>query len=98
MIQDNVRRLGGFGVKVVLGEAPGVLQDLPDPDRVFVGGSGGNLADILEIVEKRLRPGGRAVVSVVTPETLALQPGWPMNGCCCRWAVQFPFSRIEILC
>jgi precorrin-6Y C5,15-methyltransferase (decarboxylating) len=71
MIQDNVRRLGGFGVKVVLGEAPGVLQDLPDPDRVFVGGSGGNLADILEIVEKRLRPGGRAVVSVVTPETLA---------------------------
>lgn len=71
MIQDNVRRLGGLGVKVVLGEAPGVLQDLPDPDRVFVGGSGGNLADILEIVEKRLRPGGRAVVSVVTPETLA---------------------------
>jgi precorrin-6Y C5,15-methyltransferase (decarboxylating) len=71
MIQDNVKRLGGFGVKGVLGEAPGVLEDLPDPDRVFVGGSGGNLADILQIVEKRLRPGGRAVVSVVTPESLA---------------------------
>ena len=71
MIQDNARRLGGFGVKAVLGEAPGVLQDLPDPDRVFVGGSGGSLVDILEIVEKRLRPRGRAVVSVVTPETVA---------------------------
>jgi precorrin-6Y C5,15-methyltransferase (decarboxylating) len=44
---------------------------LPDPDRVFVGGSGGKLADILDIVEKRLRPEGRVVVSVVTPETLA---------------------------
>ena len=71
MIQDNVQRLGGFGVKALLGEAPGVLQDLPDPDRVFVGGSGGKLADILDIVEKRLRPEGRVVVSVVTPETLA---------------------------
>ena len=70
MIQDNVQRLGGFGVKTLLGEAPGVLQDLPDPDRVFVGGSGGSLSDILEIVEERLRPGGRAVVSVVTPESL----------------------------
>ncbi|UCG20739.1 MAG: precorrin-6y C5,15-methyltransferase (decarboxylating) subunit CbiE [Deltaproteobacteria bacterium] len=71
MIQENVKRLGGFGVKAVLGEAPGALEDLPDPDRVFVGGSGGNLTDILEIVEKRLRPGGRTVVSVVTLETLA---------------------------
>ena len=71
MIRDNVQKLGGFGVKALLGEAPGVLQDLPDPDQVFVGGSGGKLAGILDIVEKRLRPGGRAVVSVITPETLA---------------------------
>jgi precorrin-6Y C5,15-methyltransferase (decarboxylating) len=55
-----------------LGEAPGALQDLPDPDRVFVGGSSGSLADILEVVEKRLQPEGRVVVSVVTPETLSL--------------------------
>jgi precorrin-6Y C5,15-methyltransferase (decarboxylating) len=71
MIQDNVKRLGGFGVRAVLGEAPRILDDLPDPDRVFVGGSSGNLTDILEIIEKRLLPGGKAVVSVVTPETLA---------------------------
>jgi precorrin-6Y C5,15-methyltransferase (decarboxylating) len=75
MIQKNVSRLGGFGVKAVFGEAPEALEDLPDPDRVFVGGSGGNLAHIMEIVEKRLRPGGRAVVSVVTLETLAQAQG-----------------------
>jgi precorrin-6Y C5,15-methyltransferase (decarboxylating) len=72
MIQENVQELAGFGVKAVQGEAPGILLDLPDPDRVFVGGSGGNLASILEFVEQRLRPEGRAVVSVVTPETLSL--------------------------
>jgi precorrin-6Y C5,15-methyltransferase (decarboxylating) len=70
MIQDNAKRLGGFGVKAVLGEAPAVLRDLPDPDRVFVGGSGGKLAEILRIVEQRVRTGGRAVVSLVTPESL----------------------------
>jgi precorrin-6Y C5,15-methyltransferase (decarboxylating) len=71
MIRENSQQLGGFGLRTVLGEAPGVLQDLPDPDRVFVGGSGGSLADILEVVEKRLQPEGRVVVSVVTPETLS---------------------------
>jgi len=45
MIQENVKRLGGFGVKAVLGEAPGALEDLPDPDRVFVGGSGGDCGE-----------------------------------------------------
>ena len=70
MIRKNSQQLGGFGLRTILGEAPGALQDLPDPDRVFVGGSGGSLADILEVVEKRLQPEGRVVVSVVTPETL----------------------------
>ena len=70
MIQENVQRLGGFGVKAVRGEAPETLDNLPDPDRVFVGGSGGRLLDILKRVEQRLRKEGRAVVSVVTPETL----------------------------
>jgi precorrin-6Y C5,15-methyltransferase (decarboxylating) len=70
MIRENSQQLGGFGLRTVLGEAPGALHDLPDPDRVFIGGSGGSLVDILKVVEKRLQPEGRMVVSVVTPETL----------------------------
>ncbi len=70
MIQENVQRLGGFGVKAVCGEAPEILKDLPNPDRVFIGGSRGKLVEILAIVEERLQPEGRALVSVVTPETL----------------------------
>jgi precorrin-6Y C5,15-methyltransferase (decarboxylating) len=70
MIRENVQRLHGFGVKAVFGEAPEVLEALPDPDRVFIGGSGGQLVEILKLVEERLREEGRVVVSVVTPETL----------------------------
>ncbi|MGD8370255.1 MAG: precorrin-6y C5,15-methyltransferase (decarboxylating) subunit CbiE [Syntrophobacterales bacterium] len=70
MIQKNVQGLGAFGVKAVRGEAPEALTDLPDPDRVFIGGSGGRLIEILNLVEERFREEGRAVVSVATPETL----------------------------
>ena len=70
MIQKNVQGLNGFGVKAVLGEAPDALKDLPYPDRVFIGGSGGRFAEILTLVEEKLREGGRVVVSAVTPSTL----------------------------
>jgi precorrin-6Y C5,15-methyltransferase (decarboxylating) len=61
---DDVARLRrnahGTGVVVVEGEAPGILADLPDPDRVFVGGGG---LDVLESVMDRLRPGGVVVAT-----------------------------------
>ena len=42
------------------GEAPEVLAELPDPDRVFVGGGGLN---VLESVMGRLRPDGVVVAT-----------------------------------
>jgi precorrin-6Y C5,15-methyltransferase (decarboxylating) len=67
---DNTRafRLGNVTVCGV--EAPDGLAELPDPDAVFVGGSGGRLEGILKIALARLRPGGRLVVNCVTMQTL----------------------------
>jgi precorrin-6Y C5,15-methyltransferase (decarboxylating) len=50
----------GTGVVAVEGEAPEVFAELPDPDRVFVGGGGLN---VLESVMGRLRPGGVVVAT-----------------------------------
>ncbi len=50
----------GAPVEVVGGGAVGVLIDLPDPDRVFVGGGG---LDVLDAAWARLRPGGRLVAT-----------------------------------
>jgi precorrin-6Y C5,15-methyltransferase (decarboxylating) len=74
----NVARFGAGRAHAVCGEAPEVLAGLPDPDAVFVGGSGGRLAAILEASVARLRPGGRIVLNCVTLETLAR--GW--DGLC----------------
>ena len=61
---DDIDRLrqnsSGTGVVVVEGEAPEVLAELPDPDRVFVGGGGLN---VLESVMGRLRPDGVVVAT-----------------------------------
>ena len=62
-----------FGVvanlHIVPGRAPGALTDLPDPHAVFIGGSSGNLRDLLGEVWTRLRPGGRLVASAVTEDS-----------------------------
>ena len=64
LLRRNVEALGGPNVKVAEGEAPGVLKTLPDPDSVFIGGSGGQLAPILNAVVWRLNPGGSVVVNL----------------------------------
>jgi len=58
-IEANAERLAS-SVRVVYGEAPACLADLPAPDRVFVGGGG--LA-ALDAALARLRPGGRVVAT-----------------------------------
>ena len=55
-------------VQVAAGEAPEALESLPAPDSVFVGGSGGKLAEILDAAARRLNPGGRIVVNLAALE------------------------------
>jgi precorrin-6Y C5,15-methyltransferase (decarboxylating) len=63
---DDIRRIEanvhahGATLEVVHGEAPGALDALPDPDRVFVGGGG---IAVLDAALVRLRPGGRLVAT-----------------------------------
>jgi precorrin-6Y C5,15-methyltransferase (decarboxylating) len=68
-IRRNIRRTGAYGVEPVQGEMPGCLQDLPDPDRVFLGG-GVRREGVLEQVAARLQPGGRLVAHAVLLGTL----------------------------
>jgi len=64
-----------FGVvsnmNIIDGTAPSACDGLPDPDAVFIGGSGGQLTNILETALKRLKPSGRIVASAVTETTKA---------------------------
>lgn len=61
---ERIRTNGrGTAVSVVHGDAPEAFADLPDPDRLFVGGGG---SEVLERALLRLRPGGVAVATYAT--------------------------------
>ncbi len=69
-IKENLNRFNVRHVTLVEGDAPAALEDLPDPDRVFIGGSGGNLWEILQAVDGRLGAEGRIVLNATTLDTL----------------------------
>jgi precorrin-6Y C5,15-methyltransferase (decarboxylating) len=67
---QNVKNLGCPEIQVLCGQAREMIDRLPDPDRVFIGGSGGELRELLQQVAHRLRGDGRVVQTVVSLETL----------------------------
>lgn len=69
-IRENLKKFVARNVKLIEGDAPEVLEDLPDPDRVFIGGSGGMLEEVIETVDRRLKPEGLIVLNAVTLNTL----------------------------
>jgi precorrin-6B C5,15-methyltransferase / cobalt-precorrin-6B C5,C15-methyltransferase len=70
VLSENVREFRLRNLTISRTEAPDGLAELPDPDAVFVGGSGGRLEAILDAALTRLHPGGRLVVNCVTMQTL----------------------------
>ncbi|MGI6656646.1 MAG: precorrin-6y C5,15-methyltransferase (decarboxylating) subunit CbiE [Desulfobulbus sp.] len=68
-ILANIRRFGAYSIQLIRGEAPGALDQLPAPDRIFVGGGGKTLEAILRAAVPRLQPGGRIVVNTVLAES-----------------------------
>lgn len=73
-IRRNIAHYNQYTIHCVAGEAPECLSTLPDPDRIFIGGSGGRLAGIIHHAADRLVSGGLLVVSAVLAETAARAP------------------------
>lgn len=74
-IERNAERLGVPGLRVVTGAAPAVLDGLPAPDAVFVGG-GLTEPGLLEACWAALPVGGRLVANTVTLESEAVLGQW----------------------
>ena len=71
LITKNAEHFGVANLTPVLGRAPEAWEDLPDPDCVFVGGSGRQLARLIEPAFARLKTGGRLVVTMGSIDNLA---------------------------
>ena len=69
LIRQNREKFGVWNLCPVDGAAPEALKDLPAPDKVFVGGSGGTLREIVRIVLEK-NPNARICVSAIVMETV----------------------------
>jgi precorrin-6Y C5,15-methyltransferase (decarboxylating) len=71
LILANAETMGVRNLRAIHGTAPAVFDGLPPPDAVFVGGTGREVAHLLEAAWTALRPGGQLVVNVATLESLS---------------------------
>jgi len=71
LIIENAKRFGVANLVPVLGRAPEAWSGLPDPDAVFVGGSGRGISRLVDAAYQRLRTGGRLVATMGSIDNLA---------------------------
>jgi precorrin-6Y C5,15-methyltransferase (decarboxylating) len=70
LIRQNAERFGAANVTPVIGRAPEVWAELPDPDAVFMEGSGREIVRLAELAFSRLKPRGRLVCSIASIDAL----------------------------
>lgn len=70
LIEKNKKNLGVTNLRVVQGTAPGDMADLPAPTHAFIGGSSGNMEQIISSLFEK-NPKMRIVINTITLESLA---------------------------
>lgn len=87
LLRENAIRLGAENVTAVAGTAPEACWELPAPTHVFIGGSSGNMREILSVICEK-NPGVRIVATAISLESVG------ELSACLR---EFPFSQTEVV-
>jgi precorrin-6B C5,15-methyltransferase / cobalt-precorrin-6B C5,C15-methyltransferase len=75
LIEQNRQHLGVPGLRMIHGRVPEMLDGLPAPDAVLIGGGLGDGA-LMERCWEALSPGGRLVANAVTLQSEAVLTRW----------------------
>ena len=70
LIEVNKRKFRASNIEVIRGLAPEAMTDLPAPTHAFIGGSAGNLKQIVQCLLDK-NPDVRIVINSVTIETMS---------------------------
>jgi cobalt-precorrin-6B (C15)-methyltransferase len=70
LTKKNLNKFQISNVDVILGNATQKINELPLADAIFIGGTGGETAEIIKLCETKLKQGGRIVVGTILVETL----------------------------
>jgi cobalt-precorrin-6B (C15)-methyltransferase len=70
LTKKNLAKFSLSNVKVILGDAKEKISDLPEADAIFIGGTGGDTKEIIELCNNKLKHSGRIVIGTILIETL----------------------------
>lgn len=93
LITKNCHRFKVNNVTIINDKAPKSLFNLPQPDRIFIGGSGGNLVDILDICSQKIIDDGAIVMAFATIENCHQAVSWLSNNSWRYRLLQLQISR-----
>jgi len=74
LLVENARHFGVSNLVPILGEAPKAWETLPDPEAIFVGGTGRAVTELVALAWPRLQPGGCLIANMMSMDyVVALQ-------------------------
>lgn len=69
LIKANAEKFNAGNINVVLGEAPDAILKLPQPDRIFIGGTGESTQQIFNAATKKIKDDGIIIINSITLDT-----------------------------
>ena len=70
LTKKNMSKFGLSNISVIFGNAKEKILELEEADAIFIGGTGGDTKEIVEISQNKLKSGGRIVIGTILIETL----------------------------
>lgn len=70
LTKKNIEKFSLSNVSVIFGDAKEKIPQLPKADSIFIGGTGGDTKDIVQLCQDKLVSGGRIVIGIILVETL----------------------------
>ena len=70
LTEKNLEKFGIANVRPIFGNAKDEIPKLESADAIFIGGTGGDTAEIVEMCQNKLNQGGRIVIGTILVETL----------------------------
>ena len=70
LTKKNMKKFGLSNISMVYGNAKKKILELEEADTIFIGGTGGDTKEIVELSENKLKSGGRIVIGIILIETL----------------------------
>ena len=70
LTKKNMDKFSLSNISVILGNAKEKILELEEADAIFIGGTGGDTKEIVELSQNKLKSGGRIVIGTILIETL----------------------------